>query len=156
MISCDITKDYYLTIHATVFDDEKIETLGYTPIDTKDPPKPTERQKITITKESGNIFPQTIQPQIYIDATITLPNDNAEEYKYVKLSIENHESGNYAHIFVSPTEEKPNYANSIDKSLEKSSILNEDDYLKNRYIRALIKTKDEQKAYAIARSKHKH
>ena len=34
--------------------------------------------------------------------------------------------------------------------LEKSSILNEDDYLKNRYIRALIKTKDEQKAYAIA------
>ena len=123
VIKCDITKDYYLTIHATVFDDEKIETLGYTPIDTKDPPKPTERQKITITKESGNIFPQTIQPQIYIDATITLPNDNAEEYKYVKLSIENHESGNYAHIFVSPTEEKPNYANSIDKSLDKSSIL---------------------------------
>ena len=124
-IDCDLTKDYYMTIHATAFDDEKIEILGYTPIDTSNPPKPTERQKITITTESGSIFPQTIQSAIYFDASITLPNENenADEYKYVKLTIENHESGNYAHIFVSPTENKPNYANSIEKSLDKSSIL---------------------------------
>lgn len=34
--------------------------------------------------------------------------------------------------------------------LEKSSLLNEDDYLKNRYIRALINTGDARKAYNLA------
>lgn len=87
-------------------------------------------------------------------------NDIYYCYKSLNLMIKEDNSKKIVSIYETfvKDEDYENFMSELKKRneqlniglLEKSSILNEDDYLKNRYIRALIKTKDEQKAYASA------